>query len=121
MEENLVKKYHQQLVSLETELMEFLGLSSEASQAVELDQARMGRVSRGDAMQQQAMVSAAHIRDQKRLVAVRKALKRINTDDFGFCLLCGEEINLKRLDIAPETELCLACQQFEEERKALQD
>jgi len=110
-----LKHYQKQLQQLEQELMEFLGLSSESSQAVELDQARMGRVSRGDAMQQQAMVSAAHKRDQKRLVAVRKALKRVVSDDYGFCLECGEDINVKRLDIAPETELCLECQSIQEQ------
>lgn len=114
-----LKDYQQQLQRLEQELMEFLGLSSESSQAVELDQARMGRVSRGDAMQQQAMVSAAHERDQKRLVAVRKALKRVASDDFGFCLECGEEINPKRLEISPETELCLECQSFQEQRNSV--
>lgn len=114
-----VRQYQQDLMQLETELMEFLGLSSKASEAVELDQARMGRVSRGDAMQQQAMVSAAHQRDEKRLIAVRKALKRIEGDDFGWCLECGEDINVKRLDVAPETELCLECQSIQEQRQPL--
>lgn len=57
--------------------------------------------------------------DEKRLIAVRKALKRIETDDFGFCLECGEDINLKRLDVAPETELCLDCQSLQERRQLL--
>lgn len=96
--------------------MEFLGLSSEASKTVELDQARMGRVTRGDAMQQQAMVSAAHQRDEKRLLAVRKALQRIEHDEFGYCSECGEEIKAARLAIAPEIELCLICQTYREQQ-----
>lgn len=120
MKASLVAHYQKELQQLEAELMEFLGLSSESSQAVELDQARMGRVSRGDAMQQQAMVSAAHERDQKRLVAVRKALKRIEDGDFGLCLECGDDINPKRLDVAPETEFCLDCQSLQERREHLQ-
>ena len=120
MDATQIKRYETELQQLEAELMEFLGLSSESSQAVELDQARMGRVSRGDAMQQQAMVSAAHQRDQKHLIAVRKALKRIKDDDYGFCLECGEDINLKRLDVAPETELCLDCQSLQEQRQKAQ-
>ena len=70
-------------------------------------------------MQQQAMVSAAHQRDEKRLIAVRKALKRIESDDFGWCLECGEDINVKRLDVAPETELCLECQSIQEQGQPL--
>ncbi|GAA0201619.1 hypothetical protein GCM10009123_06160 [Kangiella japonica] len=106
----LKNKYRKQLLDLESELMELLGLSSEASKAVELDQARMGRVTRGDAMQQQAMISAAHLRDEKRLLAVRRALKRIERDEFGHCSECGEDIKEARLEIAPEIELCLDCQ-----------
>ncbi|RDX38147.1 TraR/DksA family transcriptional regulator [Kangiella sp. HD9-110m-PIT-SAG07] len=120
MKSSQIQSYKKQLAALEAELMDFLGLSSESSQAVELDQARMGRVSRGDAMQQQAMVSAAHQRDEKHLVAVRKALKRIDSDDFGFCLECGDDINPQRLDVAPETELCLDCQSLQEQRQKSQ-
>lgn len=111
------RHYKEELLRLESELEEYLGLSSESSEVVELDQARQGRVSRGDAMQQQAMVSAAYIRDQKHLIAVRRALKRIESDDYGFCLQCGEDIAPKRLQIAPETELCLDCQALQEKRE----
>ncbi|WP_223670896.1 TraR/DksA family transcriptional regulator [Kangiella shandongensis] len=110
------RHYKEELQRLEAELMEYLGLTSESSQTVELDQARQGRVSRGDAMQQQAMVNASHVRDQKHLKAVRRALKRIDSDDYGFCLGCGENIDDKRLEIAPETELCLDCQALQEKR-----
>lgn len=120
MKKKLLEHYQKELLKLESELEEFLGLSSESSKAVELDQTRQGRVSRGDAMQQQAMVSAAHQRDQKHLIAVRKALKRIDSDDFGFCLECGEDINQERLEIAPETELCLDCQALHEKHEKLQ-
>ncbi|GAA4362461.1 TraR/DksA family transcriptional regulator [Kangiella marina] len=120
MKQTHIQHFKKQLLSLEAELMECLGLTSESSKAVELDQARMGRVSRGDAMQQQAMVSAAHQRDEKHLVKVRKALKRIDDDDYGFCLECGEDITMKRLDVAPETELCLDCQSLLEQRQKRQ-
>jgi DnaK suppressor protein len=119
MNNTLVSYYQKELHKLESELEEFLGLSSESSKAVELDQTRQGRVSRGDAMQQQAMVSAAHQRDQKRLVAVRRALQRIESDDFGFCLECGEQINSERLDVAPETELCVECKSLQEQQQKI--
>lgn len=120
MKKSTLKHYQKELLRLEMELEEFLGLSSESSQAVELDQTRQGRLSRGDAMQQQAMVSAAHQRDQKHLVAVRRALERIETGDYGFCLECGENINPERLDVAPETELCLDCKSMQEKKQRLQ-
>ncbi|AOE50634.1 TraR/DksA family transcriptional regulator [Kangiella sediminilitoris] len=119
MNKKQLRHYTEKLHQLETELMDYLGLTSEAGQAVELDQARQGRVSRGDAMQQQAMVNASHVRDQKHLLAVRNALKRVASGDYGFCLECGETIAPERLDIAPDTELCLDCRALQEKREGL--
>lgn len=106
--------FKNELLSIEKELMEALGLAEEVNEKVELDQARFGRVSRGTALMDQAMSEAGVERDKKRLVAVRKALKRIDDEQYGFCLECDEPISEKRLEVAPETELCLECQSFKE-------
>lgn len=110
-----ITHFREELVQIEKELVEALGLAEEVNEKVELDQARFGRVSRGTALMDQAMSEAGVERDKKRLVAVRKALKRIAEDQYGFCLECDEPISKKRLEVAPETELCLECQSFKEE------
>ncbi|ACV25921.1 TraR/DksA family transcriptional regulator [Kangiella koreensis] len=107
--------YREELLLIQKELVEALGLAEEVGEKVELDQARFGRVSRGTALMDQAMSEASVERDKKRLVAVRKALKRIEEGQYGFCLECDEPISAKRLEVAPETELCLDCQSFKEE------
>lgn len=107
--------FKSELLQIEIELVEALGLAEEVGEKVELDQARFGRVSRGSALMDQAMSEAGVERDKKRLVAVRKALKRIDENQYGFCLECDEPISEKRLEVAPETELCLDCQSFKEE------
>ncbi|MCW8857197.1 MAG: TraR/DksA family transcriptional regulator [Kangiella sp.] len=107
--------YQEELLLIEKELVEALGLAEEVGEKVELDQARFGRVSRGTALMDQAMSEASVERDKKRLIAVRKALKRIEEEQYGFCLECDEPISEKRLEVAPETELCLDCQSFKEE------
>ena len=38
------------------------------------------------------------------------ALKRIETDEFGFCTECGEEIELSRLNACPTAARCIRCQ-----------
>ncbi|EAR60133.1 TraR/DksA family transcriptional regulator [Neptuniibacter caesariensis] len=38
------------------------------------------------------------------------ALKRIDEGDFGFCLDCGEEIELSRLRACPTASRCIRCQ-----------
>lgn len=107
--------FKDELLSIEKELVEALGLAEEVGEKVELDQARFGRVSRGTALMDQAMSEASVERDKKRLVSIRKALKRIDDEQYGFCLECDEPISEKRLEVAPETELCLDCQSFKEE------
>ncbi len=111
-----IAHFKSELLQIEKELVEALGLAEEVNEKVELDQARFGRVSRGTALMDQAMSEAGVERDKQRLVAVRKALKRIEDEQYGFCLECDEPISEKRLDVAPETELCLDCQAYKEER-----
>lgn len=82
---------------------------NEAAAVVELDQTRVGRLSRMDALQGQAM-SQERIRrrelQQKRIAA---ALARIDRDDYGYCAECGEEIAFERLKFDPTATLCINC------------
>jgi DnaK suppressor protein len=50
-------------------------------------------------------------RESMRLREVRTALKRIDTDTFGICLNCEQEISMKRLAAVPWTALCIICQE----------
>lgn len=76
---------------------------------VALDQQSVGRLSRMDAMQVQAMAQATERRRQTRMRAVQAALDRLESGDFGYCLRCGEEIAPKRLQADPTNTLCIAC------------
>ena len=85
------------------------GHASPDSANVELDQTRVGRLSRMDAMQVQQMELALKRRQQQELTALARALKRIEEDEYGYCLECGEEINPNRLDIDPAATHCIQC------------
>lgn len=76
---------------------------------VELDQTSVGRLSRMDAMQQQAMAAAQSRRRSGRLKAIELALKRIEEDEFGWCQECGEQIPPRRLNLDPCAANCVAC------------
>ncbi|MFC4352069.1 TraR/DksA family transcriptional regulator [Fodinicurvata halophila] len=76
---------------------------------VELDQQSVGRLSRMDAMQVQAMAKASEQRRHARLRKIDAALKRIDEDEFGYCVACGEEIAPKRLDLDPTVPRCIDC------------
>jgi len=81
----------------------------EASQTVELDQTRVGRLSRMDAMQAQAMSIETGSRRKQELQRIGFALKRIDKDDYGFCRECDELINPLRLQSDPAALLCIDC------------
>lgn len=83
---------------------------SEAERApVELDQTSVGRLSRIDAMQVQAMALANQQRRRAELDRVVAALRRIETGNFGYCSLCGEEIVVARIMHNPAVTTCIGC------------
>ena len=97
---------------IKAEIAELLSLrdSSRQSRApVMLDQQSVGRLSRIDAMQQQSMDLAKEERRAKRLAILAAALKRMDEDEFGYCLKCGENILPARLDVDPAVTLCVDC------------
>lgn len=99
--------------ALEIERAELLALSDATKQArapVALDQQSVGRLSRMDAMQQQSMDVAREGRRRDRLAILDAALKRLEQDDYGYCLSCGDDIALARLQIDPAVTQCIGCQ-----------
>jgi DnaK suppressor protein len=85
------------------------GPDTDAAATVELDQTRQGRLSRMDAMQQQAMAAAVDERRGAELARVDAALARIESGDYGLCLGCDEEIAPARLAIDPAATRCVRC------------
>ncbi|MCZ6473273.1 MAG: TraR/DksA C4-type zinc finger protein [SAR324 cluster bacterium] len=81
----------------------------DAVRPVALDQSRVGRLSRMDAMQMQAMAEAAQRRRRERLRRIAAALQRIAAGEYGACLSCEEPIAAKRLESDPALTLCIAC------------
>lgn len=78
---------------------------------VELDQGRMGRLSRMDAMQQQAMSRAAGRLTELERKRILSALDRIRSGDYGYCVICDEEIAEGRLRSDPSVPSCISCAQ----------
>lgn len=81
----------------------------DAAATVELDQTRMGRLSRMDALQGQAMSQETRRRREQELRRIAQALQRIEQGEYGDCLQCGEMIAEGRLAFDPATSLCIGC------------
>ena len=99
------------LLKLRSGLLKASETGQQAEEVVELDQARVGRLSRMDAMQAQAMSVETGRRRRQHLVEIEKALERIEAGDYGECFECGEIIHAGRLEANPAATLCIACAQ----------
>lgn len=82
---------------------------ADARKTVTLDQQSVGRLSRMDALQQQAMANATHARRGVERSAILSALKRLDDGEFGFCADCGDDIPEPRLQLNPTVLKCIGC------------
>lgn len=106
----------QQLTKLKEAVMALMNLVDDAVQPVELDQNKVGRLSRVDAMQGQAMAQASLARQKQVLVNIEQALSRIDSGDYGRCIECDGFIAVGRLEIDPAAEMCINCAHISERR-----
>ena len=90
-------------------LVRLVDSSAEARRTVELDQSRVGRLSRMDALQSQAMSVETDRRRKVELRQIEAALGRIEDGDYGTCAGCGEAIAPQRLALSPTTPVCIDC------------
>ena len=98
------------LLVLREELESIEASSDESAAVVELDQSKVGRLSRMDALQAQAMAQASGQRRKAVLRNIEAALKRIEDGSYGLCRDCNEPINPKRLEFDPTALRCIDCE-----------
>lgn len=101
--------FRQRLLAEQAALLEEDDQGAEDRGTVMLDQTSVGRLSRMDAMQRQAMAEATHRRRNARKGRIQAALARIDEGEFGFCQDCGEAIAPKRLELDPTVPNCVGC------------
>jgi DnaK suppressor protein len=84
-------------------------ITEEGLKPVKLDQTAVGRLSRMDELQNQAMTRNLHEREEMKLAGLNQALKRMDEGTYGTCTECGAEIPVPRLEVFPETATCMEC------------
>jgi DnaK suppressor protein len=109
MDEQQVEGFKGRLLRQRQALLGLQQTADEAAKTVELDQTSVGRLSRMDALQGQAMSQERDRRRRIELQRIAAALQRIETGDYGACVHCGEDIAIKRLELDPATPLCIDC------------
>lgn len=109
-----LSELEESLEALKRELEAFLASIRSGEAPVELDQSKMGRVSRVDAMQQREMQIANQRSAKVRIEQVQRALARVSESSYGECVRCEEWIDVRRLSARPETPFCFECQRASE-------
>jgi DnaK suppressor protein len=78
---------------------------------VEASGTTIGRLTRIDAIQMQAMADMSRRQVDIRLQQINAALASIDKGTFGICRLCKEDVALSRLEAIPEAPFCMSCQE----------
>ncbi len=99
----------EKLLELRRELEAVAEAGAESAAVVELDQSKVGRLSRMDAMQAQAMAKASEERRAALLRGIDAALRRVEDGSYGLCRDCEEPIDPRRLEFDPTVLRCVDC------------
>jgi len=109
MNQNQLDHFRQALISSKDEIEQLEDAGRDAANTVTLDQSKVGRLSRMDALQAQQMAQETARRRQLQLKRIEGALRRIDAGDYGYCVMCGEDIVEARLEFDPTSTRCINC------------
>jgi DnaK suppressor protein len=56
-------------------------------------------------------------RERKLIKKIEKTILKLDSDDYGYCTDCGEEIGIKRLEARPTADLCINCKEQHEKKE----
>ena len=84
-------------------------LTDQVLETAALDQTTVGRLSRMDTLQGQALARDLQDREQARLALLQEALRRVADGTYGWCVACAGPIPFARLLVVPESPECGAC------------
>ena len=114
--------YRTQLQHMRDELLARAATTDAQAAVVELDQSKVGRLSRMDAMRSQATIATHRSGEfgfcvvcKQQLQRIEAALKRIEDGEFGWCCVCEEPINPQRLAFNPAVLTCIDCAEKSEQ------
>lgn len=110
MEQNRSTNYFRARLQSRLEALEVQDKTNvDSRNTVVLDQSSVGRLSRMDAIQQQAMAQATRQNRITEMQAIKNALLRLEEGEYGYCEGCGEDIPVKRLELTPTAVRCVGC------------
>ncbi|PKO26465.1 MAG: molecular chaperone DnaK [Betaproteobacteria bacterium HGW-Betaproteobacteria-9] len=104
-----IEQFRARLLTEQRETVEAIQQAQRSAAPVELDQSSVGRVSRIDALQQQALAKGLLERLTIRKRKVEAALARFDSRTYGLCCACHGDVELERLNADPAVVFCQEC------------
>ena len=118
MQESRVQEFRKRLEDEENALIRVINRNRNQAEGLELGIAE-DEADRASRSHDSELLYNVHESAFARLKLVQASLKRMDRGEYGECVRCGEDINLKRLMAVPWATLCIECQQeAEKEMKA---
>jgi DnaK suppressor protein len=90
------------------ELEEDIKRLEDAAKPISPDSA-YGRLSRMDAINNKAIVDATLTSKRVTLQSYKNVLEKIDSEEYGRCIRCGNAIALERLRSIPYADFCITC------------
>lgn len=105
-----LEQFRERLLTAKSSIEEALRQSA-GERPVERSGSTIGRLSRMDAMQVQAMAQMGRRQLEIRLKRIEAALAAMDAGKYGICRECKEPVSLNRLEALPEAPFCVPCQE----------
>jgi DnaK suppressor protein len=104
-----IKNFRKKLLSRQKELEQLIDEHTHEIKPVEIDESQVGLLSRLEAIDAKAVSDEVEHKREDELKRVILALKHIDDGEYGYCMVCGEEIEEKRLALDPAVLACIDC------------
>jgi DnaK suppressor protein len=117
MEEEKLQEFRKELLDQRERLL--VEVRQKRSEAAQVKDEGVGDP--GDASVTEDLRDLLHLLgDSKReqILSIDSALERMEQGGYGICAECGEEINVRRLEIQPDARWCVDCKERMEKRQA---
>lgn len=103
-----IQQFHEKLISEKEKIEDEINTLEDKTQPISPENS-LGRISRMDAINNKGVAEFALREAQRRLNAVNSWLSKYETDAFGKCARCKNEIPFKRLLFMPHSLKCMHC------------
>lgn len=113
MDKKTVKSYRDRLLARRESLFSQVTEAELSSRERDLEATQDPADMAANAYTKELLISMS-ANDRSMLQLIDEALLRVEKGEYGECVNCGEQVQIKRLDAVPWARYCLKCQDLQE-------